>query len=125
MQTFVTVVQVLLTIFFFAGGTLKLVRPYAKFKTMPYQEWAQDFAPWQVRLIGVLEVAGGLGIGAALFWPAWRPLTPLAAAGGALIMAGAMATHLRCAEYVNMAGNSVWLGLTLFMTYSKLMLMAG
>ena len=120
METFSTVVQVILTVFFTSAGLFKLIRPYAAFSKMPYQEWAQDFRPEQVRLIGVLEVSGALGLLLPLLWPPLRMLTPLAAAGGALIMAGALATHLRRAEYVNMAGNSVWLGLTLFLAYSQL-----
>jgi hypothetical protein len=35
-------------------------------------------------------------------------------------MAGAMATHLRRAEYLNMVGNLIWLGLALFVTYGRL-----
>ncbi|KAB2865729.1 MAG: DoxX family protein, partial [Bauldia sp.] len=38
-------------------------------------------------------------------------LTPLAGVGIAMVMAGAIATHLRRAEYPNAVGNLVWLGL--------------
>jgi hypothetical protein len=47
-------------------------------------------------------------------------LAPLAAVGLALVMAGAMATHLRRSEYLNMVGNLMWLGLALFVAYGRL-----
>jgi hypothetical protein len=48
-------------------------------------------------------------------------LAPLAAVGVALVMAGAMATHLRRSEYVNMVGNLVvFLVPALFVAYGTL-----
>ena len=47
-------------------------------------------------------------------------LTPLAAVGIALYMGGAMATHLRRAEYPHMLGNLiVFLLPALFLAYDK------
>jgi hypothetical protein len=120
MDTAITVVQVLLTVLFTSGGLLKLILPYARFVKFPAQSWATDFQPGHVRLIGVFEVGAALGMIALLFLPSLRMLTPLVAVGMALVMAGAMATHLRRAEYPNMAGNLVWLGLALFVAYSRL-----
>jgi hypothetical protein len=47
-------------------------------------------------------------------------LTPLAAVGMALILSGAMVTHLRREEYPNVVGNLMWLGLALFVAYGRL-----
>lgn len=52
-------------------------------------------------------------------------LTSLIAVGMALVMSGAMTTHLRRTEYLNMGGNVIWLGLALFVAYSKLVEFAG
>jgi uncharacterized membrane protein YphA (DoxX/SURF4 family) len=120
MDTAITVIQVLLTLLFAVSGLLKLTLPYARFVKLPAQSWANDFKPGQVRLIGVFEVCAALGMIVPLLSPSLTMLTPLGAVGGALVMAGAMATHLRRAEYPNMAGNLVWLGLALFVAYSKL-----
>ena len=79
-----------------------------------------DFKPEHIRLISVLEVCAAVGLIVPLFLPSLTMLTPLAAVGLALVMAGAMATHLRRAEYWNMAGNLLWLGLALFVAYSRL-----
>jgi hypothetical protein len=55
-----------------------------------------------------------------LFLPSLTMLTPLVAVATALVMAGAMATHLRRSEYLNMVGNLMWLGLALLVAYGKL-----
>ncbi len=116
----VTVIQVLLMIFAGAAGLLRLATPYARFIKLPFQSWANEFKPWHVKLIGVLEVGAAVGIIVPLLSNSLPMLAPLAAVGLALVMAGAMATHLRRSEYLNMAGNLVWLGLALFVAYGRL-----
>jgi uncharacterized membrane protein YphA (DoxX/SURF4 family) len=120
MDAGITIVQVLITIFAASAGMLRLATPYARFTRLPFQGWSNEFKPWHIKLIGVLEVCAAVGIIVPLLLNAQALLTPLAALGLALIMAGAMATHLRRAEYLNMAGNLVWLGLALFVAYSRL-----
>ena len=116
----VTVIQVLLMIFAGAAGLLRLATPYARFIKLPFQSWANEFKPRHVKLIGVLEVGAAVGIIVPLLSNSLPMLAPLAAVGLALVMAGAMATHLRRSEYLNMAGNLVWLGLALFVAYGRL-----
>jgi len=120
MDTVITVIQVVLALIFTGGGLTKLTLPYARFTKLPFQAWANDFKPQHVRLIGVLELSAAVGMIVPLFLPSLTPLTPLVAVGMALVMAGAMATHLRRTEYLNMAGNLTWLGLALFVAYDKL-----
>ena len=120
MNTVITVIQVLLTLVFAVGGLLKLTQPYAKFVKLPAQAWANDFKPEIIRLIGVLELCAAVGIMVSLFVPSLTMLTPLAAVGMALILSGAMVTHLRREEYPNVVGNLMWLGLALFVAYGRL-----
>ena len=120
MDTTTTVIQVLVGLLFTSGGLLKLALPYARFVKVPAQSWANDFQPGQVRLIGVCEVCAALGLIIPLLTNSLTTLMPFAAVGGALIMAGAMATHLRRSEYPNMLGNLVWLGFALFVAYNRL-----
>jgi len=120
MDAVVTVGQVVLTFIFTGGGLLKLTQPYARFTKLPFQAWANDFKPRHIRLIGVLEACAAVGMIVTLFVPSLTMLAPLVAVGMALVMAGAMATHLRRSEYLNMVGNVTWLGLALFVAYSKL-----
>lgn len=123
MDTTLTIIQILVTLLFTSGGLLKLALPYARFVKFPAQSWANDFQPGQVRLIGIFELAAALGLIVPLLSGSLSILMPMAALGGALIMAGAMATHLRRAEYPNMLGNLVWLGLALFVAYNRLTLL--
>jgi hypothetical protein len=118
MDNVITVIQVLLTLFMAAAGLGRLVLPYAKVTAL--QPWVNDFKPDIVRLISVVEVCIAVGLIVSLFLPSLTVLTLLAAVGIALIMAGAMATHLRRGKYWHMAGLTVWLGLALFVTYDKL-----
>ena len=119
MDTIITVVQVLLSLFA-GGGLLKLATPYAKYVKLPAQGWENDFKPEHIRLIGILEVCAGVGMIVPLLLGSLTILAPLAAVGIALVMAGAMATHLRRMEYLIMVGNLIWLGLALFFSYGKL-----
>jgi hypothetical protein len=124
MDTIVTVIQALLGLLLTLGGLLKLILPYARYSSISAVAWSKEFQPWHVKLIGALEVSGGVGMIVPLFVPSLTMLTPLAAVGIALYMAGAMATHLRRSEYLNVAGNLVWLGMALFLAYSKLVMAA-
>src|SRR5215470_16907316 len=121
MDTLIIVIQVVLALGFTAGGLLRLALPYAKYTQLPAQGWAHDFKPEHIRLIGVLEVSGGVGLIVPLFLHSLAMLTPLAAVGIALVMSGAMATHLRRSEYLYMTGNLLFfLGPALFVAYGKL-----
>jgi len=66
--------------------------------------WAEDFSPAQVKLIGVLEVLGGLGLILPAALGIAEILTPLAATGVALVMAGAALTHVRRHEKSALVG---------------------
>ena len=120
MGTVITVIQVLLILLCAVSGLSKLIIPYAKFTGLSVSAWVNDFKPEQVRLIGVLEVCAGVGLVVPLLLRSPAMLTPLAAVGLALVMAGAMATHFRRTEYWNMLGNVIWLGLALFVAYGRL-----
>ena len=117
MDTTITVVQVLLTIFASVAGFGKLLVPYNKLARVA---WVNDFKPQHIRLISVLEVFTAVGLAVPLLVPSLAIFAPLAAVGMALVMAGAMATHFRRSEYLNMVGNGMWLVLALFVAYSKL-----
>src|SRR5215468_3753262 len=121
MDAVITVIQVLLGLLLTVGGLLKLALSYAKYTNLPGVAWSKDFKPQHIRLIGALEVSGGVGLIVPLLLHSLTMLTPLAAVGIALYMAGAMATHLRRSEYLYMVGNLVFfLGPALFVAYGKL-----
>ncbi|MCK9247544.1 MAG: DoxX family protein [Solirubrobacteraceae bacterium] len=78
---------------FFLAGFLKLTKPWNELhEQMP---WTVDVTAAQVKLIGVAELLGGLGLilPGAFDTATW--LTPVAAAGLVLTMAVAAAMHRR------------------------------
>lgn len=85
-------INVLLALIFLASGGAKLLQ--LPFEVQAFARWG--YPSWFMLLTGVLEVAGGLGLLAGLHRPALRRLV---AAGLTLLMLGAIATHLRFAEW--------------------------
>ena len=108
----------LLAVAFLAAGAMKLAQPKAKLAESG-MAWTEDFSDSQVKLIGLAEVLGAIGLvlpaatGIATF------LTPLAAAGLAVTMAGAAITHLRRGEGSMVPINVVLGGLALFVAVMR------
>ena len=85
-----------------AGGS-KLAQPRDKVIASG-MTWAEDFSPGQLKLIGALEVLGGLGLILPAALGVAEILTPIAAAGIALVMTGAVVTHVRRGERKELVG---------------------
>ena len=90
------VVQGLLAVAFLGAGATKLSQP--KEKLAKNMTWVEDFSQGKVRLISTLEIVGALGLVLPALTGVLPWLTPLAALGLALLMAGAIYTHLRRKE---------------------------
>jgi hypothetical protein len=98
---------------------LKLVRTKDQLVASGFG-WAQDFRPSAIRLIGVAEILGAIGLilpGAVHIAPI---LVPLAAIGLALVMVGAAVVHARRNEVPMVAINAVLLVLALFVVWGRL-----
>lgn len=112
------IAQVLLALAFIAFGSLKVITPYADY--VQQQTWAGMFPAWIILTIGILEVAGGLG----LILPAVTRIAPFltgwAAVGLALIMVGAMITHIIDGSYEGTVINLVLGGLAAFVAWGRL-----
>jgi len=69
--------------------------------------WLAAIPPWAVPIVGILDLAGGIGmvLPAATHVAVW--LTPLAAALSAALMACAIVFHLLRGEYRNIVLNAV------------------
>ena len=89
-------VQVLLAAAFLVSGATKLSQP--KEKLVKNMAWVEDFSQPTVRIIGALEVLGAIGVVLPALTGILPWLTPLAALGLVLLMAGAVYTHLRREE---------------------------
>ena len=117
MNVVLWIVQALLAIIFLLAGTMKLTQ--SKEKLAERMGWVQDFSEGQIRLIGILEIMGAfvlifLGLTGILPW-----LAPLAAIGLALMMVGAILTHIKRKEYGNIIVNVVLLFAAVFVAYGR------
>ena len=119
MNVVVWVVTGLLAALFLMAGAMKLAKSKAQLLENASIGWVEDFSPAVLKLIGLAEVAGaaGLILPGAFDVATW--LVPTAAIGLAVVMAGAVITHLRRREYPNMVVNLVLLALAVFVAIER------
>ena len=96
LSTLVWILQVLLAALFALTGTLKLV--LAREQLAPKMHWAASWPRGRIKLLGLAELAGAVGLVAPAVTGTAPVLTPLAAACLAVLMAGAVRTHQRLGE---------------------------
>lgn len=93
---------------FLMAGVMKASQP--KEKLAEQMAWVEDFSAGQIRNIGVLEVAGALGLVLPWLLDIAPILTPLAGLGLTLTMLGAAVVHVRRNEIVPSVVVNVILG---------------
>jgi len=98
MNLLLWVAQALLAAAFLAAGWIKLFLPKEKIAANPRLGWSNDFTASQIKLIGLAEVLGAPGLVLPLYLRILPILTPVAAACLAVIMGGAVHTHVRRRE---------------------------
>jgi uncharacterized membrane protein len=112
------IVQGLLAVVFGASGVVKTGRDRKRL----FDEgitWVEDFSAGAVRTIGVLEVLAAVGLILPAATGIVPVLTPLAAAGVALLMAGASAVHLRRGEFAFIGVTLGLLALAVFVAWGR------
>ena len=93
MNTGIWILQGVLAASFLAAGALKLLTP--RLELAKKMTWASDFSDGGVKLIGLAEVLGAIGLVLPWLLHIAPVLTPVAAAGLCLLMLGAVATHFK------------------------------
>jgi putative oxidoreductase len=111
------VVQVLLGLVFLAIGFMKVSQPIDKLKTN--MAWVTHTTPPIVKLVGALEILGGLGLLLPGLTHILPILTAIAAIGLALTMIGAAIVHIRLKETATLAMPIVLLLLSLFIVIGR------
>src|SRR5579872_5487762 len=101
------IVQILLALAFLMAGSMKASQPIEKLRKN--MAWTAHTSPGIVRLIGMLEVLGALGLILPAVTGILPWLTPVAAIGLVLTMIGAMIVHIRLGEGSHIAPNIVLL----------------
>ncbi|WP_433626360.1 DoxX family protein [Nocardia sp. CA-120079] len=111
------IVAGVLAVMFGMAGVMKATQP--KDTLAEKLPWVADVSVGTLRLIGVSEALGALG----LVLPAWTGiapiLTPIAAVGLAVIMALAIVTHARRKEPSAIVFNLVLLAAAVFVAWGR------
>ena len=113
------IVAIVLAVVFAGSGLMKQFVPKDKLVTAG-QGWAQDFSPTSIRLIGLAEMLGAIGLVLPAALHIAPIVVPLAAIGLVLIMVGAAIVHARRNEPMNVAVNLVLIALAVFVTWGRL-----
>ncbi|MFO7299254.1 MAG: DoxX family protein [Actinomycetes bacterium] len=117
MNTVLWVAQGLLAVAFLAAGFAKATMKEEELpKKLP---WTEDFPTPVVRLIGVFEILGALGLVLPMLLDVAPMLTPWAAVGLAVIQLGAAVTDARRGESQMIVVNLVLLALAVFVAVNR------
>ena len=112
------IVAIVLAAVFAASGLMKQFVPKDKLVTSG-QGWAQDFSPTSIRLIGVAEILGAIGVVLPAAVRIAPILVPLAAVGPALVMAGAVVVNARRKDRATIVVNLVLIALAVFVAWGR------
>ena len=117
MQTALWIAQGVLALLFLMSGSMKLVTPKpALTEKLPV---LASFAPATIKLIGLLEVLGAVGVVVPALIGVLPWLTVWAAVGLALTMIGAAVAHGRRGEWPQIGVNAVLFGLAVFVALGR------
>jgi uncharacterized membrane protein YphA (DoxX/SURF4 family) len=104
---------------FFASGLTKVVQSKEKVVASATGGWEANWSPASIKLIGVAEILGAIGLILPAVLHIAPVLVPLAAIGLALVMVGAAVVHSRRNELPNVAINVVILLLAVFVAWGR------
>ena len=112
------IVQELLAFAFGASGVVKATRDRKRLFDDGIT-WVEDFPAWSVKAIGTLEVLAAVGLVLPAVTGIAPVLTPLAAAGLTLLMAGAGVVHVRRGEFAFIGVIAVLFGAATFVAWGR------
>jgi putative oxidoreductase len=111
------IVQALLSLFFLMAGVVHALLPIAQ--TAKNAPWAADLPVPLVKLIGIVELAGAVGIVLPALVRILPALTPLAAMGLLVVMALAIPFHISRGESGVISMHVVVVALTAFVAWGR------
>ncbi len=109
-------IQVVAGVFFLYTGVLHFIVPEGLPSTF---SWMYDLSDTLHFITGAAEILGGLGLLLPAFTRIQPQLVPLAAAGLALVMVGAVIYHAGRGELQNVFTNVLWFAATGFVAYGR------
>ena len=117
MNTALWIAQFVLAFAFLGAGGLKLAKPREELE--PRMGYIEDMTDTQVKVTGVVEVLGALGVVLPALTGIAPILTPIAAAGLVVVMVGAAALHVKRDEYPLILVNVVLGALAAFVAWGR------
>ena len=117
MNTALWIAQIVFGAMFTLAGIMKSTQAKEKLaKNMP---WVNDYSAAQVKLIGVSELLGGIGLLLPWYLGIAPILTPIAAVALALVMVLAAIYHFNHKEYPGIGVNFFLFAGVLFIAYGR------
>jgi len=109
--------QIILGIMFLLGGAAKAFQPLEELTKQ--LAWAEEVSIYKIRLAGISEILGALGLVLPSIFRKVPILTPLAALGLALIMVLAAEIHLYRREFFEAGINAIIFCIMLFIAWGR------
>ncbi|KAA0021394.1 DoxX family protein [Antrihabitans cavernicola] len=113
------IIACLLAAVFALAGANKVFLPKATLAKAPGGGWVNDFSARFVKLLGVVEILGAVGLVVPAALDIVPVLVPLAAVGVAAIMVGAAVVTSRRREFVHVLVDLTYLGLAVFVAWGR------
>jgi len=110
------ILQILFGLYFVAIGVMHFIVPPG---LPPMMSWMYDLSPMLHWFSGIAEILGGLGLILPGIFKIQTRLVPMAAAGLALVMVGAIIYHLTRGEFQNIGFNVFLLLIMAFIAYGR------
>lgn len=121
MNVILWIVQGLLALMFLMAGAMKLSKPKKDLREK-LGDWVDQYSDLSIKLIGLAELLGAIGLILPMAIGFFPLLTPLAAIGLAMTMVGAMKVHYERKEKSKVITNIVLMLLAVFVVIGRLYL---
>lgn len=109
-----------LTVAYVTGGVVQIAVPQERYRALgPSQHWVDDFNASQLKMIGTIKLVLALGLVVPGVVGVFTVVTPLAACGLMVFMAGATTTRFRRNEWRYLPGDLAFLGLFAFLAWGR------
>jgi uncharacterized membrane protein YphA (DoxX/SURF4 family) len=96
-NTVILALQILLALLFTYTGFIKIFQGKVAFSNS--KGWEHDYSSSTLKFFGILELLGAIGLIVPFVTNILPILTPIAATGLAMVMAGAILAHIRREEH--------------------------
>jgi uncharacterized membrane protein YphA (DoxX/SURF4 family) len=119
-------ITIIAAVAYAAGGASLLLMSRQRYRSLAAsQQWVDDFGDGHLAAIAVIKLTGAAGLVLPVTLGIVPLLTPVAACGLALFMAGAATTRFRRSEWPAMVGDTVFLAVFAFLAWGWFGVVAG